>query len=71
MIATISTSSTGYLVIMIAPLCLPEDNAAECRKPMWFAAALHKDRQNRHPHTFVWFRDPFRCPTFTYVQLSR
>ena len=37
---------------------------------MWFAAALYKDRQNRHPHTFVWFRDPFRCPTFTYVQLK-
>ena len=23
------------------------------------------------PYTFVSFRDPLRCPTFTYVQLSR
>jgi hypothetical protein len=21
--------------------------------------------------TFVWFRGPFRCPTFTFVQLNR
>jgi hypothetical protein len=24
--------------------------ATECRKPMWFAVALYKDRKNRHPH---------------------
>jgi hypothetical protein len=62
--ATISASAMRYLAIMIAPFCLPEGIAAECRKPTWFAAALYKDRQNRHPHTFVWFRGLFLPQAF-------
>ena len=31
--ATISASTMRYLAIMIAPFCLPEGNAAECRNP--------------------------------------